>query len=132
MRLLLDTHIFLWAVAGSPLLKPAARHLIEDADEVYVSAASIWEVAIKARLGKIEADVQALAAAVGDSGFLELPVSAAHAAGVARLDLHHNDPFDRLLVAQALAEPLKFLTADEVLARYSDLVLLVQDLGRSR
>ena len=130
MRLLLDTHIFLWAVAGAPLLKPDARRLIEDAEEVYVSAASIWEVAIKARLGKIEADVVELAAAIDASGFLELPVSAAHAAGVAHLDLHHNDPFDRLLVAQALAEPLRLLTADEVLAKYSDVVLLVGDTGR--
>jgi PIN domain nuclease of toxin-antitoxin system len=125
MRLLLDTHIFLWAVAGSPLLKPAARRLIESADEVYVSAASIWEVAIKARLGKIEADPRELTAAIEASGFLELPVSAAHAAGVAKLDLHHNDPFDRLLIAQALAEPLKLVTVDEVLAKYSDIVVLV-------
>ena len=129
MRLLLDTHIFLWAVAGSSLLKPAVRRLIEDGEEVYVSAASIWEVAIKARLGKIEADARELAAAIEASGFRELPVSAAHAAGVARLQLHHSDPFDRLLVAQALAEPLKLLTADDVLARYSDVVLLVGDVG---
>jgi PIN domain nuclease of toxin-antitoxin system len=131
MRLLLDTHVFLWAVAGSPLLKPATRRFIEDADEVYVSAASIWEVAIKARLGKIDADAQELAAAIDASGFLELPVSAAHAAGVARLALHHHDPFDRLLVAQALAEPLKLLTADAVLAKYSDVVVLVGEIGRS-
>ena len=125
MRLLLDTHVFLWAVAGSALLKPAARRTIESADEVYVSAASIWEVAIKSRLGKIAADVDELAAAIGASGFLELPVKATHAAGVARLALHHNDPFDRLLIAQALAEPLKLLTADAVLAQYSDVVVLV-------
>jgi len=125
MRLLLDTHIFLWAVAGSRLLKAPARRLIESADEVYVSAASIWEVAIKARLGKIEADPNELAAAIEASGFLELPVSAAHAAGVAQLELHHNDPFDRLLIAQALAEPLKLITVDEVLAKYSDVVILV-------
>ena len=103
--------------------------LIEGAEEVYGSAASIWEVAIKAGLGAIEADPQALAAAIGASGFVELPVSAAHAAGVAQLERHHNDPFDRLLVAQALAEPLKLVTADGVLARYSDVVLLVGDIG---
>jgi len=125
MRLLLDTRIFLWAVAGSPLLKPPVRRLIESADEVYVSAASIWEVAIKARLGKIEADPHELTAAIEASGFLELPVSARHAAGVAQLELHHNDPFDRLLIAQALAEPLKLVTVDEVLALYSDVVVLV-------
>jgi PIN domain nuclease of toxin-antitoxin system len=125
MRLLLDTHVFLWAVAGSPKLKPATRGLIESADEVYVSAASIWEVAIKARLGKLKADADELAAAIGESGFLELPVRAIHAAGVAHLEFHHQDPFDRLLIAQALAEPLKLLTADSVLAQYSDMVLLV-------
>lgn len=125
MRLLLDTHIFLWAVAGSRLLKPVARRLIESAEEVHVSAASIWEIAIKARLGKINADPDELAAAIDTSGFMPLAVSATHAAGVARLPLHHNDPFDRLLIAQALAEPLKFLTADAALARYSELVMLV-------
>lgn len=125
MRLLLDTHIFLWAVSGSPLLKPAVRRLIEGADEVYVSAASIWEIAIKARLGKIDADPHELAAAIDASGFVELPVSAAHAAEVTKLELHHNDPFDRLLIAQALVEPLRLVTIDEVLAKYSDVVLLV-------
>ncbi len=125
MRLLLDTHIFLWAVGGNPRLKPAVRRLIESADQVFVSAASIWEVAIKAALGKIEADPDELVAAIETSGFVELPVLAAHAAGVARLASHHSDPFDRLLVAQAIAEPLKLLTADSTLAEYSDIVVLV-------
>jgi PIN domain nuclease of toxin-antitoxin system len=125
MRLLLDTHIFLWAVAGSTLLKTPVRRLIESADEVYVSAASIWEVTIKARLGKIDADPHELAAAIEASGFQELPVSATHAAGVTQLELHHSDPFDRLLIAQALAEPLKLVTVDPVLAKYSDVVVLV-------
>jgi len=124
MRLLLDTHVFLWAVAGSASLKPAARRMIESAERVHVSAASIWEIAIKARLGKIDADPGALVAAIDDSGFVELPVTAAHAAGVTTLAPHHSDPFDRLLLAQALSEPLRLLTADAALARYSDLVLL--------
>ncbi|WP_367269830.1 type II toxin-antitoxin system VapC family toxin [Roseateles sp.] len=76
-------------------------------------------------MGKIDADPRELAAAIDASGFLELPVSAAHAAEVAMLELHHSDPFDRLLVAQALVEPLKLVTVDEVLAKYSDVVLLV-------
>lgn len=123
MRLLLDTHVFLWAVTASPQLKRETRRLIEDADEVYVSAASIWEIAIKARLGKLEADPHELAAAIDASGFIELPVTAEHAAGVGQLAQHHNDPFDRLLVSQALAEPLRLLTADDMMAKYSDLVL---------
>jgi PIN domain nuclease of toxin-antitoxin system len=125
MRLLLDTHIFLWAVAGSPLLKPAVRRAIESAEVVHVSAASIWEVAIKARLGKIDVVIEDLVSAIDGSGFVELPVSAHHAAGVAVLPLHHADPFDRLLVAQAIAEPLRLLTVDGVLAQYTDLVTLV-------
>jgi len=125
MRLLLDTHVFLWAVSGSPLLKPAARRAIESAEQAYVSAASIWEIAIKAGLGKIDADPVELAAAIGASGFIELPVHAVHAAGVARFVRHHNDPFDRLLIAQALAEPLRLMTADAMLARYGDIVMLV-------
>jgi PIN domain nuclease of toxin-antitoxin system len=125
VRLLLDTHVFLWAVAGSPLLKAATRELIASADAVHVSAASIWEIAIKARLGKIDADPDALAAAIAPTGFFELPVKAAHAAAVAQLPPLHNDPFDRLLVAQALAEPLRLLTADAVLAMYTELVILI-------
>jgi PIN domain nuclease of toxin-antitoxin system len=124
MRLLLDTHIFLWSVNGSSRLKPAAQQLIDGADAVYVSAASIWELAIKSRLGKIAVDPAALAAAIDPSGFIELPVQAHHAAGVALLPLHHADPFDRLLIAQAMAEPLRFLTADHTLAQYTDLVML--------
>ena len=125
MRLLLDTHIVLWALAGSRQLKAPARRIIEAADEVYVSAASVWEIAIKARIGKLDADPFAVAAAIAPSGFLELPVTAIHAAGVSQRAAVHNDLFDRLLLAQALAEPLRLLTADAVLARYSDLVMLV-------
>ncbi|ODU10510.1 MAG: twitching motility protein PilT [Rubrivivax sp. SCN 71-131] len=125
MRLLLDTHVFLWAVVASPLLKPATRRIIEAADEVHVSAASIWEIAIKVRLGKLRADPAELVTAIDASGFVELPVRAVHTAGVAQLALHHHDPFDRLLVAQALAEPLRLLTADAALAAYGDIVLPV-------
>jgi PIN domain nuclease of toxin-antitoxin system len=124
MRLLLDTHIFLWAVQGNARLKASARQMIEGADAVYVSAASLWEVAIKSALGKIDADPDELVAAIDASGFIELPVRAIHAAGVARLPVLHTDPFDRLLIAQALAEPLKLLTADPMLAQYSNLVVM--------
>jgi PIN domain nuclease of toxin-antitoxin system len=125
MRLLLDTHIFLWAVTGDAALKTPVRRAMEEADEVYVSAASIWEIAIKSRLGKIEADADMLADEISEAGFRELPVRAQHAAGVAKLPLHHADPFDRLLIAQAIAEPLKLLTADKSLARYSEMILVV-------
>jgi PIN domain nuclease of toxin-antitoxin system len=125
MRLLLDTHIFLWAVQGNASLKPRVRRMMEAAEQIYVSAASIWEIAIKARLGKIEASAVDLVDAIEGSGFLELPVRALHAVRVADLPLHHTDPFDRLLVSQAMAEPLRLLTMDTVLCQYSDLVTLV-------
>jgi PIN domain nuclease of toxin-antitoxin system len=125
MRLLLDTHIFLWCVTGSPRLSAAARQRITAAEQVFVSAASIWEVAIKARLGRIEADADELSRAIPGSGMTELPVCAAHAAAVQRLPLHHADPFDRLLVAQALTEPLRLLTADVALAAYGAVVEVV-------
>ncbi|CAN5760263.1 type II toxin-antitoxin system VapC family toxin [soil metagenome] len=125
MRLLLDTHVFLWTLADDPRLSREARRAMEEAMEVFVSAASIWEIAIKAALGKLDADPAEFAAAIEPAGFTELPVSARHAAGVRALPLHHADPFDRLLVAQALAEPMRLLTADAVLARYSELVLVV-------
>ena|ERR1035438_5023701 len=125
MRLLLHTHLFLWAVADSRRLKAAVRRQMLAAEKIYVSAASIWEIAIKARLGKIQGDPARLAQAIGDSGFVELPVSVEHAARVAQLPLHHNDPFDRLLIAQAATEPLLLLTADATLAKYGELVKLV-------
>ena len=125
MRLLLDTQLFLWSVADSPRLSAEARRSILSADEVYVSAASIWETAIKAGLGKIQGDMAQLAEAIGGSGFVELPVTALHAARVAELPSHHRDPFDRLLLAQAMTEPLVLLTADAALLPYSDLVRLV-------
>jgi PIN domain nuclease of toxin-antitoxin system len=120
---LLDTPIFLWYLADSRRLASAARSRIARADAVFVSAASIWEAAIKIGIGKLAAAPDDLIAGIAASGFVELPVTAHHAARVATLPDHHRDPFDRLLVAQALHEPLHLLTADPVLARYSDLVL---------
>lgn len=123
MRILLDTHIFLWAVSGDRKLSKKAEQLIVDADEVYVSAATIWEISIKAGLDKIVADVEELIAEIGAAGFRELPITNAHAAAVRNLPDHHRDPFDRLLVAQAITEPLRLLSADEHVWKYSDLVI---------
>ena len=125
MRLLLDTHVFLWCVKDDKQLTKTARVILASATEVYVSSVSIWEAAIKAKLGKLDANVDALVSAIADSGFLELPVTAKHAAAVGRLPDVHNDPFDRLLIAQAISEPLRFLTADDVVGQYSELVELI-------
>lgn len=125
MRLLLDTHVFIWFLADSAELSKKARRAIEDADEVAVSAASIWEIAIKSAIGKISIDVDGAAEGILASGFVELPVRAVHAAAVSALPNHHRDPFDRLLVAQAITEPLVLLTSDRALGRYTSLVRVV-------
>ena len=125
MRLLLDTHIFIWAVMDNRKLTRAARKIILDADDVFVSAASIWEAAIKAGLGKLDADVDLLISEIESSGFIELPVRAAHAAMVRKLPDIHRDPFDRLLIAQAVSEPLRLITSDVHLAAYSELIITV-------
>jgi PIN domain nuclease of toxin-antitoxin system len=122
MRILLDTHIYLWWLQDHPKLSQTARALIVDASEVYISSASIWEATIKAGIGKLEADIDQLVAEIANSGFLELPISAKHAATVAQLPDIHRDPFDRILVAQALCEPLRLLTADGILGGYSELI----------
>lgn len=122
MRILLDTHIYLWWLQDNPHLSHSARARITAATEVYVSSASIWEASIKVGIGKLDADIDQLVAEIENSGFRELPVSARHAAMVTRLPDLHRDPFDRLLVAQALCEPLRLLTADSILRGYSELV----------
>lgn len=125
MRLLLDTHVFLWCVRDDRQLTKAARATIAEADAVYVSSASIWEATIKHSIGKLDVDLDALVLAIAGSGFAELSITARHAAAVARLPDVHRDPFDRILIAQALCEPLRFLTADAALKKYSDLVDIV-------
>lgn len=125
MRLLLDTQVYLWFLADSRRLSRPARRMIVAASEVFVSAASIWEAAIKSGLGKLTAPVDDLVAGIAASGFAELPVTAMHAVRVASLPQHHRDPFDRLLVAQAMHEPLRLLTADPALCQYSELAVLI-------
>lgn len=125
MRLLLDTHIYLWWVGDHPSLSQAARAKIASASDVFVSSASIWEASIKAGLGKLDADIDELAAEIVKNGFIELPVTSRHAATVRSLPDIHRDPFDRMLIAQALCEPLRFLTSDGLLKRYSELVEVI-------
>jgi PIN domain nuclease of toxin-antitoxin system len=121
MRLLLDTHAFIWWDEG--VLAKSARQVIVGADEVFVSAVSGWEIAIKAALGKIRVrGATAVADAVADYGFAELPITLRHAEAVRALPLHHGDPFDRLLIAQAIAEGLTVVTSDRKFEPYRVLV----------
>lgn len=123
-RVLLDTHLLLWAL-GRPMRIPASARRLIEASEVYVSASSIWEIAIKSALGKLAADPADVIAALEPAGFLPLAVTAEHAAHVARLPAIHRDPFDRLLVAQALTEPMHLLTTDAVLAGYGPVISVI-------
>jgi PIN domain nuclease of toxin-antitoxin system len=128
MRLLLDTHILLWALGDSAKLPAKARQgILDPANQVHFSAASIWEIAIKSHIGRTNfmVEPEEIAQVALDSGFDELVVSARHAALTARLPAHHRDPFDRLLVAQAMTEPAHLLTVDSTLRRYSELVVVL-------
>jgi PIN domain nuclease of toxin-antitoxin system len=115
VNLLLDTHTFLWWDSGK-LARSVIRR-IQAAGDVYVSAASAWEIAIKASLGKIEAHASVAEASL-DYGFLPLAISLEHADAVRALPRHHRDPFDRILVAQAMTERLTLVSKDPLLGRY--------------
>jgi PIN domain nuclease of toxin-antitoxin system len=121
-RLLLDTGVLIWWDANDARLGGRARALIQEAPEVYVSAASAWEISIEAALGKLRTSrrpVQVLE----ESGFHELPITFEHAEATGRLPRHHDDPFDRLIVATAQVEGLALVTSDERMSRY-DLVII--------
>jgi PIN domain nuclease of toxin-antitoxin system len=122
MTLLLDTHVFLWFCQGDSLLSATAKTLIENAgDRKLLSVASCWEIAIKAGLGKLtlgEPSGTYIPAALSRTGFEILPVSLAHATFVESLPLHHRDPFDRLLIAQATIEAILIVSMDTALDHY--------------
>ena len=122
MRVLLDTHVFLWWVTNNSRLSPHARDVISTGgNEVFVSAASGWEIAIKSRLGRIqlpENPEQFIPEQLVSNGFKSLPVLLGHALHVYTLPDHHRDPFDRMLVAQGQIEHLPIITTDPQIARY--------------
>lgn len=128
MNLLLDTHVALWAITDSPRLSREARDLIQSPKAtVWVSAASIWEIAIKHALGRGDIPVSSRDALLyfQESGYRFLPVEPEHAAAVETLANHHQDPFDRILVAQALVEPMRLMTHDPLVALYSDTIIKI-------
>ncbi|SAL05122.1 PilT protein-like protein [Caballeronia calidae] len=125
MRLLIDTHIYLWSVMEDRRLSGDARERMRDAEKIFVSSASIWELSIKASRGKLEPRVEKVVGKVRQSGFLELKVTFEHAFVARELPLLHYDPFDRMLVAQAVSETMRFLTVDKQLRHYHPCVIPV-------
>ncbi len=128
MRCLLDTHVVIWAMVGSKKLSGKARSILQDSENVfYVSSASIWEVAIKhsARPDEVPVTAEQMVRFCRNSGIWELPVQFRHSQAVSSLPPHHNDPFDRMLVAQASEEGLSLLSHDRQLPPYGEFVVSV-------
>ncbi len=126
MKLLLDTHVLLWAAGSPDRLPPDARVLLDDPDnELLFSAASLWEIAIKRGLGRadFQVDARVLRRGLLDNGYLELPITSEHTVFIESLPPIHKDPFDRILVAQATVEGISLLTADTLIAQYPGPIL---------
>jgi PIN domain nuclease of toxin-antitoxin system len=117
VRLLLDTHVLLWLISEPSRIRSPLRRRIERADLVYVSSVSVLESFIKFRIGKLSLPPR-FVALIGESGFKELAVTFQHAAAVETLPRIHKDPFDQVIIAQALCEGLPLVTADKIMARY--------------
>jgi PIN domain nuclease of toxin-antitoxin system len=126
MKYLLDTHVLLWAAAGE-LSELAAKYIEDESNELYFSSVSIWEVVIKSHLNKRDFYIEPLMFYQGllSAGYIEVPVTAKHAIAVERLPNLNKDPFDRMLIAQAISEELIFLTADELVKLYTGPIIHV-------
>lgn len=124
MSLLLDTHIVLWGLAGDPRLGEQLLNRLRRDPDIYLSPVSLWEITIKQSAGKL-AGPDDLAEQVARMGFRELPVTHAHAITAGRLPPHHRDPFDRMLIAQAITEQMTLVTADSDIQRYKVDILAI-------
>ncbi len=119
MRLLLDTHALLWWLADDKRLGRHARELVEDpGNDILISMVSLWEIAVTTRVGKLQADIREITDAVQQEGFILLDIGITHLLTLAGLPMHHRDPFDHLLIAQAIAEDATFISEDRNTARY--------------
>ena len=124
MKLLLDSHAFLWWLVENPKLSAGARQAVADPSSiVHVSAATVWELSIKAALGKLDLDGADLVEEIGENDFVELPMTARHSSAAANLPRHHEDPFDRMLIAQAQLEDLTIVTRDPAFRAYGIAIL---------
>ena len=119
MKFLLDTHAMLWWLADDSQLGRQARELVEDpGNDVLVSMVSLWEIAVKTRIGKLQAELKEITDAVQQEGFTLLDIGVTHLLTLAGLPMHHRDPFDHLLIAQAITEDATFISEDRNTARY--------------
>ena len=121
MNLLLDTHTFIWFITGSEQLGKTARRMIENPDnESFISMASIWEMAVKVNIGKLELGkpFEKVIDDVNENGFQILPINFSHLVKYVDLELHHSDPFDRLIVAQAMTDNMIIITGDKYIKKY--------------
>jgi PIN domain nuclease of toxin-antitoxin system len=128
MNVLLDTHIALWAILDSPSLSSSARAIIlSPSNTIHVSTATLWEIGIKFSLGRGDMPIGSKEALVyfREADYRILPIEPEHVVEIQNLPAHHKDPFDRLLVAQALTEPMRLLTSDSLVVMYSDMIILV-------
>lgn len=126
MRILLDTNILIWWITNDRKLSRGARELIADANnQVFASAVSFWEIAIKSSLGRLAIDMDDLGRNISTNRFRELAFNSNHAIRVAKLPAIHGDPFDRALVAQSLVEPMRLLSSDKILEKYSETVMVL-------
>ncbi len=126
MRILLDTPILLWWLNDDAnLTQETEKYIVSAENEIYISAVSTWEIAIKQSIGRLEVDLREFEEAIGKSGLTTLLITMPHTLAIANLPMHHTDPFDRLLVAQSKVEPLRLLTHDKKLELYGDNIILV-------
>ena len=126
MRILLDTHILLWWLKDDRRLSDTAVNIIGNAaNDIYISAVNAWEIAIKKSLGRVQIDMDEFLKSIKSSGLGVLNITVNHACQVSNLPNHHKDPFDRMLIAQSIIEPMRLLTHDDTLVQYGKHVLLV-------
>ncbi|GHT69902.1 twitching motility protein PilT [Spirochaetia bacterium] len=122
---LVDTNVIIWLAGDNRRIKQVKELIFSEDTQVFVSAVSWWEIAIKIRIGKLPVRLNTLRALAEEHSFLELPLSSRYADTLAELPRIHNDPFDHMLLAQAITEPMRFITGDAILADYSSLVMVI-------
>ena len=125
MQFLLDTNIFLWYFWGSNRVNPIKELILSKDAEVFISTASFWEIMIKIRAGKLSTDLDHLRIFAKSHAFFELPITSEYTKSYLELPQLHKDPFDHMLLAQAISHPMRFITGDSLLAQYSSLVMVV-------